>query len=315
MEEVLRAVAPGKINLTLEVLGKRDDGYHEIASVLQTIDLADELHLALADAPAVAIRDDQGRPVSVLSEQEIVERAWALLRQRHAAGDDARVDVIKRIPIAAGLGGGSADAAAFLRLAARRWDLPFSAEDRLDVAAALGSDVPACLIGGTLRLAGRGERVEALADAPVDPPWALLLFTPEIPVPAAKTAAMFSALRPKHYGDGAATRALAERLRAGHAPRPDDCANGFDVVADELLTGLRPARRRMTQALVRAGSEATPLLAGAGPTLFALDAPQRLQPAAHALRGQGGGRVVLARPLPRAAATLVEPLHRVPFER
>ena len=120
------AIAPAKLNLTLEVLGRREDGYHDLESVVIHLDLADELQLTPSATREISYRDDAGRRVAILSD-DIVDRTWDRLIEldgergwkRVPAG--GRLEVRKRIPIAAGLGGGSADAAAFLRLARLAW--------------------------------------------------------------------------------------------------------------------------------------------------------------------------------------------------
>ncbi len=119
----LRTLAPAKINLTLEVLGRREDGFHDIASVVQTVDLTDTVELRAAAEPSVRIVGDDGRPLPIPFGEELVGRAWERLRARVDLAREAGLVVTKRIPIAAGLGGGSSDAAAFMRLAQQHWDL------------------------------------------------------------------------------------------------------------------------------------------------------------------------------------------------
>ncbi len=320
MTTVARALAPAKLNLTLEVLGCREDGFHNLESVVVHLDLADELTLTAASKHDtkrdITYRDAAGRPVPILS-QDIVAHAWdrllALDRERGwgivPAG--GRLDVRKRIPVAAGLGGGSADAAAFLRLARRAWSLPLDDAALCAVGAEIGSDIPACIVGGPLQMSGRGELIKQIEaqNTPSDR-WTALLATPEIPLPADKTAAMYRSLRPTHFKDGSATTRLAERLAVGQSPTQDDCVNSFDAVADETLQGLRPPRRAFAAAIARAAIErgaepSSPLLAGAGPSLFALLPPDSAEAAANALRGEWRGTLHIARPLSRQAATWV----------
>ena len=269
-----RVAAPAKLNLALEVLGRREDGFHEIDSVAASIGLADELTLTDAAARTIEYVDDGGRPASIQTDDDIVARAWRALAD--SAGNvpaTGAVRIVKRIPIAAGLGGGSSDAAAFLRTANALWQLGLDDGELARIGATIGSDVPVCLMGGFARMRGRGERVEALADAGSDDA-AAVLYTPEIPVPAMKTAAMYRALRPSHFGASGASERLVGRLARrgiGH----ESCMNAFDQVADEVMTGLRAARRRFAAGLAHVAIEhgippPTPLLAGAGPSLFAV---------------------------------------------
>ena len=324
MTAVARTLAPAKLNLTLEVLGRREDGFHNLESVVVHLDLADELTLIAASKHDtkrdITYRDDSGWPVPILS-QDIVARAWdrllALDRERGwgLVPPGGRLDVRKRIPVAAGLGGGSADAAAFLRLARRAWSLPLDDAALCAVGAEISSDIPACIIGGPLQMSGRGELIKQIEaqNVPSDR-WVALLATPQIPLPADKTAAMYRSLRPTHFKDGSATTRLvgrlAEQLTGGAPPTQEDCVNSFDAVADETLQGLRPARRVFAAAIARAAIERgveppSPLLAGAGPSLFALLPPDIAEAAANALRGEWRGTLHIARPLPRQAATRV----------
>jgi len=155
----VRALAYAKINLSLRVIGVRPDGYHEIVSDVQTIDLSDRLTVDL-DGNGVHIDNDL-----VMRGQDLVERATAELRARKECASGVRIEVRKSIPAGAGLGGGSSDAAAVLNVLDQLTppSLPFKA--LCAVGAAIGSDVPLFLYGGRLRIRGRGERVERLSTA------------------------------------------------------------------------------------------------------------------------------------------------------
>ncbi len=310
----LATIAPAKINLTLEVLGRRPDGFHDLASIAVTLALADDVTIQPSAERAVRIRDEQGRSVGV-GEDEIIGRTWDLLLGRGLADERAAVEVRKRLPVAGGVGGGSSNAAAFLRLARRYWSIDLPEAEWLALGAAVGSDVPLFLIGGTVLLEGRGERVTPLPDLPEH--LAVLLWSPTLPLPAAKTAAMFRALRPAHYGAGAASARLRAAIEAsGGGTLPPAGAGGvlaaadagglvntLERVSDEVLPGLRAHRRR-----VAAASGVTPMLAGAGPSLFVLgdagEGERRLRQAAARL-DQVDGRAWVTRPLGRTAATAV----------
>jgi len=151
----VRGLAYAKINLTLEVTGKRPDGYHELVSIMQTISVADEL--SLSRASDLTLDCDQPE---LAGEDNLVLRAARLL------GAGGHFELRKRIPVAAGLGGGSSDAALALRLLDTVHHLHLTPEQLLDAAAKLGSDVPFFLHGGTALIEGRGERVRPLADLP-----------------------------------------------------------------------------------------------------------------------------------------------------
>lgn len=303
--------AAAKLNLTLEVLGKRADGFHNLESLAVSLDLVDDVRLRRTEAHReVVYRDERGRRVSIETEDDIVQRAWSALAARCELGGGAQVEVVKRIPLTSGLGGGSTDAAAFLRLARAAWDLPLSDAELAAVGAQVGSDVPICLAGGAARMSGRGERVELLApSAGWFEGWAVLLHRAEIPVPALKTAAMYRTLRSSDFRDGSATDALWQAAVQGVPPTMPDCVNSFDQPAREVMQGLLPARRRLGAAVaaacLAAGQEPlVPLLAGAGPTLFALLPPGVADSAAVRLQG-AGGFTATARPLPRPEAVAV----------
>lgn len=162
--------APAKLNLLLEVLDYRDDGYHELATLMTPVRLFD----SIAFEPTPAAAAPQGtieftiRGADVAADipagaSNLVVRALELLRRRSGCELGAKVELIKRIPSAAGLGGGSSDAAAALRLGNRAWQIDWTREQLLPLAAELGSDVPFFLEPGAAICRGRGERVERLA--------------------------------------------------------------------------------------------------------------------------------------------------------
>ncbi len=255
--------APAKINWTLEVLGRRDDGYHEIRSVLQTIDLRDELEFFPADRLLLEAEAPQQLPPKAsppLAEAE----ADLILRAARSLGANERGALIrlrKRIPPAAGLGGGSSDAAATLRAVACLWGLPLSQSALADAAATLGSDVPFFLHGGTALAQGRGERVTPLPDAPMA--W-LVLVVPALSLPR-KTAHMYANLSPSSYSDGSFTQRFLQRLGQDGAIDENLMHNAFERTAYAVFPDLAQYR----QALFNAGARRVHL-AGSGPALFAL---------------------------------------------
>ncbi len=151
----LRVRCPAKINLGLWILGKRPDGYHEIDTVMQTVGLEDEL--LLTPAPRGFHLETRGLRIGG-EGPNILERAWEMLSSRNTS-KGIRVRLTKRIPVAAGLGGGSSDAAGFLLGANRLLALDLEEREIQDLASRLGSDVPFFLHGGSARATGRGEQV------------------------------------------------------------------------------------------------------------------------------------------------------------
>jgi 4-diphosphocytidyl-2-C-methyl-D-erythritol kinase len=177
------ARAPAKLNLVLDLLGRRDDGFHEVETFMVPIRLADTLSF-LATAPsenlspgeiqldvvaASPLRQQQRATPIPLGQDNLVVRALRLLQVKSGCELGAHVELIKRIPSAAGLGGGSSDAAAALKLANRGWGIHWD-DDRLrELAAEIGSDVPFFVSGGAACCRGRGEQVEHLATpSPID---------------------------------------------------------------------------------------------------------------------------------------------------
>jgi 4-diphosphocytidyl-2-C-methyl-D-erythritol kinase len=256
---MLRTIAPAKVNLTFEVLGKRSDGYHEVRTVMQTVALADELAATPAAESSLHITGFEAEALT--SPENLVSRAEAAVPAPLRASP-LGFSLAKRVPAAAGLGGGSSDAAAALRLMQRLWALPDEVVH--DVAAALGSDISFFLRGGTQLAAGRGEIVMPLPDIR---PCALLIATPPIALPN-KTAQLYARLTPDDFTDGAATDRLVRRIRSGQPFRGDDFVNAFDAVADTVFPGLAGFRERFS-----AITGERPMLAGAGPSLFAVVPP------------------------------------------
>ncbi|HJQ25341.1 MAG TPA: 4-(cytidine 5'-diphospho)-2-C-methyl-D-erythritol kinase [Blastocatellia bacterium] len=148
-----------KINWTLDVLFKREDGFHELRTIYQTVSLHDTLRLAVT-AGAIEIACDDARVPT--DESNLVHKAATRLRAAAGVTAGARIEITKRIPVAAGLGGGSSNAAATLLGLARLWQANLSERELFDIAAGLGSDVPLFLIGGTVLGVGRGEEVYPL---------------------------------------------------------------------------------------------------------------------------------------------------------
>ncbi|HEX7734684.1 MAG TPA: 4-(cytidine 5'-diphospho)-2-C-methyl-D-erythritol kinase [Ktedonobacteraceae bacterium] len=250
--------AYAKINLTLDVRGRRSDGYHELVTVMQTVDLYDTICLAESADEQVHLRCD--RP-ELNNADNLVVRAAQLVRQRLDIKRGLVLELRKCIPMAAGLGGGSSDAAAVLLTLQKWWQLPLHMGDLLDMATALGSDVPFFLTGGLALCEGRGEQVTLLT-----PRWpaALRWFVLIKPAIAISTAAVFGGLPASDYSDGAHSRAICVALEEGRDPRSEDLHNDLERGVLERYPEVARARNDLYSAgagLVR--------LSGSGPTLFA----------------------------------------------
>ena len=184
----VRVGAPAKLNLYLHVTGRRDDGYHELDSLVTFTALTDTLEIAPAQSLGLVVTGPFAGALD--AGDNLVARAASALAAKLGRHADVRITLEKRIPVAAGLGGGSADAAAVLRGLARLWRLGAEhADDLQEVALGLGADVPVCVASRAARMAGIGER---LSTPPRLPSCAALLVNPGVPVP---TGAVFAARR------------------------------------------------------------------------------------------------------------------------
>ncbi|MDI3341918.1 MAG: 4-(cytidine 5'-diphospho)-2-C-methyl-D-erythritol kinase [Sphaerobacter sp.] len=246
----VRLRAPAKLNLGLEVLGRRPDGYHEVLTILQTVSLFDVIDLI--PAPALAYTPPEGRP----RDDDLLWRAVQLAERAFGVRLRAELRLEKHIPIAAGLGGGSSDAGTLLGAIAALAGIAVEAAER--AAARLGSDVPFFVRGGTALASGTGTTLSPLP--PLRDAW-FVVVVPPLAIPA-KTATLYGALTPEHYSDGHATRQQAQRLARGE---PLDLAllrNAFTPT----LARWEPVRQAM-QALRDAGAPVV-IPSGAGPAIF-----------------------------------------------
>lgn len=253
-EPGLVLAAPAKVNLALDVIARRPDGFHDIRTVFQTIALLDDLEIAPA-GDLIITCDVPG----LEGEGNLVWRAAALLRDRHAPGQGAAIRLTKRIPVASGLGGGSSDAAATLVGLDNLWGLGLGEADLRGLATELGSDVAFFVGGGTQVATGRGEVLRPLP--PLPPAW-LVVWLPPIAI-GAKTATLYGLLKTEDRHPTAGFEAAVAAIEAGHWPDPADLHNTFRSVYDREYPDLA---RWATHAQGLTGLP--PLLSGAGPALF-----------------------------------------------
>jgi 4-diphosphocytidyl-2-C-methyl-D-erythritol kinase len=290
----LELIAPAKLNLALEVTARRMDGYHELVTVMQTIDLADRVRLDEASSIELQLAGEEIQGVPREGPQNLAYAAAAALA--HATGNEdlgVRIELEKVIPAGMGLGGGSTDAAAVLRGLNHLWGLGFSPEELREVAAGVGSDVPFFLHGGTALVTGRGEFVEALPDLDgLD--LTLFLFNPGI---EDKTRRMYATLNPADYTDGHRARVLAESVRRGIPLAETDFVNVFDPHIGEVAPPLAGA-----MALCRDAGLAV-FASGSGPGFFSPTPIDALPPLLlRELSTDWGVRAVSCQGLSREAA-------------
>lgn len=238
----LRIRACAKVNLGLRVLGKRPDGYHEIDTVLQSIDLCD--HITLAPRRDDEISLEMVPDLGIPPDANLALRAARLLAERTGLPTGVRILLEKEIPVGAGLGGGSSDAAAVLRGLNALFGLGLDTEALLDLGAGLGSDVPFFLIGGRCRARGRGERLRRM------------------PVPDAEHAQIYVLLVPRFSLSAREVYEAFDRLQpeALDSPYPNDLEGS--------ALALRPELGAVREFLK--GAAAPFGLSGSGPTYFAV---------------------------------------------
>ena len=263
--------APAKLNLSLVVLARRPDGFHEIESLMVPVTLHDTLSLRAIPEPDVRLAVRFGgrlaRPEAAplrrdvpADESNLVVRAARLLAAAAGETRGLEIDLVKEIPSGAGLGGGSSDAAAALVGAARAWGIDWPRERLADLAARLGSDVPFFLVGGPAIASGRGESLVTVAGIP---PLAAVI---ACPAAGLSTAAVYAECVPDGSRRGLAPR-LAAALAAGDFRGAGTLMhNDLEPPACRLAAGVVV---RLLEALARAGA-VRPLLTGSGSACFAL---------------------------------------------
>lgn len=260
--------ARAKVNLGLEVLGRRADGYHELLTLLSAIHLADRVTL---EAAAEGVEVDCDAPDVPSRHDNSAWRAADLLCRQVGIRGGVRIRIRKAIPVAAGLGGGSADAAAVLIGLDRMWGLSLSRARLHTLATELGMDVPFFLGDGPALGSGRGEE---LAPVPRIRPLALVLVNPAFPLP---TREVYEAVRPGDLSAGREIRALVDALPGGAAAVAARLTNGLEAVVARRW----PELASVKAALTRAGALGT-VMSGSGPTVVGI---ARSPAAARAIRG------------------------------
>ncbi len=265
--------APAKINLSLDVLHKREDGFHEVEMVMTTIDLADRIELTYKSDGKIQV-ESESRFVPN-DERNLAYRAAKLLKDRYRVSHGVKIFIEKNIPVAAGLAGGSSDAAAVLRGLNRLWGLNASMKELAELGAEIGSDVSFCVYGGTALATGRGEKIQHL---PAPPPCWVVLAKPSVGV---STHSIYQALSLENafHPD---TAAMVEALRTDSFERIcSEVGNTLEAVTVGLHAEVDQIKEQMRQG----GADAV-LMSGSGPTVFSLVAQDaRAQRIYNSLKG------------------------------
>ncbi|MDP4161527.1 MAG: 4-(cytidine 5'-diphospho)-2-C-methyl-D-erythritol kinase [Bacillota bacterium] len=249
--------APAKINLTLDVLHKRPDGYHEVEMIMTTIDLADRVELTLLDEDKIFILshnrfvpDDQ---------RNLAYQAALLLKERFKVKKGVSIAIEKNIPVAAGLAGGSSDAAATLRGLNKLWDLGLTLDELAELGSEIGSDVSFCVYGGTALATGRGEVIK---DLPAPPTCWIILAKPFIGVSTADVYRRLDLNTVKHPD----TKEMIDGILTNDFEKV--CKNMGNVL-EEVTLNLHPDVAQIKDQMKRFGADAV-LMSGSGPTVFAI---------------------------------------------
>jgi 4-diphosphocytidyl-2-C-methyl-D-erythritol kinase len=250
--------APAKINLLLDVIRKRDDGYHEVEMIMTMVDLADRLEMEELPRDQIVLSSHAG--FIPLDEKNLAFQAARLIKERCGVTRGVYLHLDKRIPVAAGLAGGSSDAAAALRGLNRLWKLGLSTAELETLGAELGSDVPFCIRGGTAIARGRGEVLETI---PAPPPCWVVLAKPPINV---STADVYGKLRADEL---TFHPSIPQMLGAIRRQSFADVCDSLGNVLETVTLDRYPEVRQIKECMMKLGADGV-LMSGSGPTVFGL---------------------------------------------
>jgi len=250
--------APAKINLSLDVLHKREDGYHEVEMVMTMVDMADYIEMYSQARDTIIISSQSG--YIPLDERNLAFQAARLIKDRYEVSQGVYIHLDKRIPVAAGLAGGSSDAAATLRGLNRLWNLQIPMDELKRLGAELGSDVPFCIEGGTALVTGRGELLREIESPPQC--WVVLAKPPIL----VSTSHIYYRLKAENIVSHPPTSAVLEAIRTKNF---DLLCQSLGNVLEEVTMELYPAVRQLKEAMKNFGAEGV-LMSGSGPTIYGL---------------------------------------------
>lgn len=253
----LSVKAPAKINLSLDVLYKRDDGYHEVKMVMTTIDLADHLHFTLREDDHIFVESSSG--IIPSDERNLAYKAASLLKMRYGVKQGCHIEIAKKIPVAAGLAGGSSDAAATLKGLNKLWQLDLSTKELVEIGADIGSDVAFCVYGGTALATGRGEKIQPLVSPA--PAW-VILAKPSIGVSTGEIYENLDVSSCHHPDVDAMVRAIEQQ---DYDRMCQQLGNSLEDVTLKRYPQVAKIKEKMTQL----GADGV-LMSGSGPTVFGL---------------------------------------------
>lgn len=270
-----RMKAYAKINLGLDVLGRLENGYHEVRMIMQTVGIFDELTFVKTEGGITLTTDCGELPVN---EDNLVCRAAELMKKHYGIQEGLRIHLRKNIPIAAGMGGGSSDAAAALKGIGRLFDLDCSLRELMELGAGIGADVPYCVMGGTALAEGIGEKLTALPDAP---DCYLVVAKPDINVSTKDVYEHLDGEEIEEHPDiDGMVAAIEKGSLQGILDRMANVLEGVTVKAHPIIDTIKT---RMKE-LGAVGS----LMSGSGPTVFGIFVEKAKAQEAYCLIEQEG---------------------------
>lgn len=276
---MIEIYAFGKINLTLDILHKRSDGYHEVAMVMQAISLSDKV---IVDKTFGDIKVTTNIPDLACDESNLAYKAAKIVKDIYQVKAGAQIAIEKHIPMAAGLAGGSADAAAVLRAVNKLWSLHLTMEELERIGAKLGSDVPFCLRGGTMLATGRGEILSPLSSMPE---CYLVLAKPRISVSTAWVYQHYNVKEARRHPD------TAKMLNALNQQDITGVAAEICNVLESVTIPEHPEIALLKEELRALGAMSS-MMSGSGPTVFGLMPDKKAaEAAAETIKAKHGDKV------------------------
>lgn len=249
--------APAKINLGLDVLYKREDGYHELEMVMSSVDLADHLSFERLSENKIII--ETNKAFLPLDHHNNVYQAASIIKKRYGISEGIKIIIKKNIPVAAGLGGGSTDCAAALRGLNRLWKLNLSMEEMIDIGMYIGTDVPYCLYGTTSFITGKGEIVKTLQPLPAC--WVILV-KPKMSVSTRK---IFQQVDTSQITHPDMKNLMARILNQDYQGMLAYMGNSLE----DVTIAKYPIVQQIKSRMMRYGADVA-LMSGSGPTVYAL---------------------------------------------
>lgn len=267
--DYLRKKAYGKLNLSLDIVGKRNDGYHLVRMIMQTVSLYDVLEFTKTREPGIILTTN--RSDLPVNEDNLVWRAAALLMKQYSIQGGVRIHLEKHIPVAAGMAGGSADCAATLSGINTLFSLGLSMDELMKRGTSLGADVPYCLLGGTALSEGIGEILTPLPDVP---PCKILLVKPDIDI---STKWVYTTLEWQNLTFHPDVDGMISNLHSGNL---GEISKLLSNVLETVTIPAYPVIKSIKETLLELGAD-NALMSGSGPTVFGLFPNEKLAQTAY----------------------------------